>query len=94
MEQGAGATERLKGQLEDLKKYSSYQDAVGLDGEAIEFEWNFFPGFSTLSILQGDPDGLGEEEHRAGKLQRPDHLHVFVQRHRQRFVNEIHSHIA
>ena len=32
------AEERWKGQIEDLKKYSSYQDAVGLDGEAIEFE--------------------------------------------------------
>ena len=28
------------------------QDAVGIDGEAIEFEWTNFPGFSTLSILK------------------------------------------
>ena len=28
------------------------QDAVGIDGEAIEFEWTKFPGFSTLSILK------------------------------------------
>ena len=39
-----------------------------------------FPGFTTL-ITQGDPDGLGEEEHRARELQRQDHLHVYVQRH-------------
>ena len=31
---------------------SSYQDAVGLDGEAIEFEWTNFTGFSSLSILR------------------------------------------
>ena len=29
-------------QIEDLKRYPSYQDAVGLDGEPIEFEWNIF----------------------------------------------------
>ena len=38
VEQGSGATERWKGHVEDLRMYSSYQDAVGIDGEAIEFE--------------------------------------------------------
>ena len=37
----AGA--KWAGQMEDLKGYPSYQDAVGLDGEAIEFEWKNFP---------------------------------------------------
>ena len=32
--------------------YPSYQEVVGVDGEAIEFEWNIFPGFSSLQILQ------------------------------------------
>ena len=36
----------------------------------------------NFDCSQGDPDGLGEEEHRAGELQRPDHLYVCVQRHR------------
>ena len=45
------AIERWKGQVEGLRLYSSYQDAVGIDGEAIEFEWKMFPGFSSLSIL-------------------------------------------
>ena len=48
----AGATERWKGQVEDLKKYSSYQDAVGLDGELTDFAWKKFPGFSSLSLLR------------------------------------------
>ena len=48
----SGATERWKGQVEDLKKYSSYQDAVGLDGEPTDFEWKKFPGFSSLSLLR------------------------------------------
>ena len=32
--------------------YPIYQEAVGIDGEAIEFEWNISPGFSSLQILQ------------------------------------------
>ena len=38
--------------MEGLRSYSSCQDAVGIDGEAIEFEWTSFPGFSSFSILQ------------------------------------------
>ena len=37
--------------MEGFWLYSSYQDAVGIDGEAIQFEWTNFPGFSSLSIL-------------------------------------------
>ena len=48
----SGATERWKGQAEDLKRYSSYQNAVGLDGEPIEFEWKNFPEFPSLSLLR------------------------------------------
>ena len=48
----SGATERWKGPVEDLKKSSSYQDAVGIDGEAIVFEWHNLPGFSSLSVLE------------------------------------------
>ena len=46
------AIERWKGHVEGLRLYSSYQDAVGIEGEAIEFEWKNFPGFSSLSVLQ------------------------------------------
>ena len=38
--------------MEGLKLYSSYQNAVGVDGAAIEFEWQMFPGFSSLSTLE------------------------------------------
>ena len=33
------ADAKWTGQIEDLRRCPSYQDAVGLDGEAIEFEW-------------------------------------------------------
>ena len=47
----AAAERRWKGQVEDLRMYSPYQDAVKIDGEAIEFEWKIFTGISTLTIL-------------------------------------------
>ena len=51
-EQGPEAIARWKGQVQDLKGYQSYQGAVGIDGEAIEFEWKNFQGFTSLTILQ------------------------------------------
>ena len=32
--------------------YPSYKEWFGIDGEAIDFEWNILPGFSSLQILQ------------------------------------------
>ena len=46
------AIERWKGQVEGLRLYSSYQDAVGIDEGAIDFECTNFQGFSSLSILE------------------------------------------
>ena len=46
------ALARWEGQVEGLKMYPFDQEAVGIDGEAIELEWNIFPGFSSLAILQ------------------------------------------
>ena len=45
------AIEKWENQVEGIKLYSSYQDAVGIDGEAIEFEWKMFPGFPSWSTL-------------------------------------------
>ena len=66
-------------QIEDLKRYPSYQDAVGLVGEPIEFEWKNFPILNSIDHSQGDPEGLGKKENRARELQRLDHLYVHVQ---------------
>ena len=52
MKDSPGAIERWKSQVIGLKLYSSYRDAVGIDGEAIELEWKSVPGFSSFSILQ------------------------------------------
>ena len=31
---------------------ASCRELTGIDGEPIEFEWNIFPGFTSLLILQ------------------------------------------
>ena len=57
---------KAKMQLQDGKvkwknsKCPSHKELLGIDGEAIEFEWNIFPGFSTLQILQKIQDDLRE----------------------------------
>ena len=33
-------------------------ELLGINGEAIEFEWNIFPGFTSLQILQEIQDDL------------------------------------
>ena len=70
-----GATERWKGQVEELKMYSSCQDAVGLDGSRVEK----FTRFSVIVCSSRDPERLGDKEHQARRLQGLDHLHVNVQ---------------
>ena len=75
MEQAPGATvQRWKGQIEDLRKYSAHQDAVGFDGEAIEFEWIFSQNFWHWLFSRRSRWTWGRE------LQGQDRLHVYVQR--------------
>ena len=53
MEQGPGAQERRwKGQVEDLRMYSSCQDAVGIEGEAVEFERTNFQDFRHCQFFK------------------------------------------
>ena len=33
----------------------------------------------NIDHSQGDPEGLGKKEQRAGDFKRPDHLYVYVQ---------------
>ena len=38
--------------------YYAVEEFLGIDGEAIEFEWNILPGFTTLQILQQTQNDL------------------------------------
>ena len=41
--------------------YHSVENFLGIDGEAIEFEWNIFPGFTKLQIIQQIQNDLQSE---------------------------------
>ena len=71
---------RWKGEVEEFKMTASYKELLGIDGERIEFEWNFLPGFSSLQLLQKIQNDL--RERNIEPENRPSHLHVKFQRHR------------
>ena len=52
MNESKEAIARWQGQVEELTMYPPHKELLGIDGEAIELEWNIFPGFSSLEILQ------------------------------------------
>ena len=52
MNESKEAITRWDCQVEEFKRYPSYKELLGIDGQATEFGWNIFPGFSSLQILQ------------------------------------------
>ena len=40
----------MEGQIEWITTSQSYRDYDGISGEPTEFEWNIFPGFTTLQL--------------------------------------------
>ena len=47
---------------------ASFQQVLGIDGEAIEFEGDLFPGFTSLQILQKIQGDLQERNIEPGKI--------------------------
>ena len=63
-------------QLGWFKDSSQYRILDTIDGEPMEFEWNIFPGFTTLQLInkvQEDQNG------RPITISRTNYLHVDVQ---------------
>ena len=44
------SNEAWKNRIAGVKSVRSYRDYDGIDGEPTEFEWNIFPGFTTLQL--------------------------------------------
>ena len=57
----------------------SYRDYDGISGEPTEFEWNFFPGFTTLQLCGKVADLLSRRNTR--NFHRKNSHYVDVQRH-------------
>ena len=46
----SGINEAWKKSIEGITTDKSYRDYDGINGEPTEFEWNIFPGFTTLQL--------------------------------------------
>ena len=57
-----------------FKSSPQYRTLDTNDGEPMEFEWNIFPGFTTLQLC----NKVQDNERKARKIYRTDHLHVDV----------------
>ena len=44
--------------MAEFQMSPSYTELLVIDGEAIELEWNIFPGFTSLQILQETQNDL------------------------------------
>ena len=50
MSSGEEAEARWSSQVSEFQEYCPVEEFLGIDGEAIEFEWNLVPRFTTLQI--------------------------------------------
>ena len=62
--------------FEDSPQYRALDT---IDGETMEFEWNVFPGFTTLQPLPQSPRVTVKIERKTREIYWTDHLHVDVQ---------------
>ena len=58
-----------------------YRNLDRIDGEPIEFEWNIFPGFTTLQLSHKVRELLLRLGETPENFYRTNYLHVDVQRH-------------
>ena len=61
MNESKDAIMSCESQVEDFKNFFSYEELMRIDGEAIDFEWCIFQGFSSIAILQ-EIQTFGEKE--------------------------------
>ena len=54
------SNEAWKNRIAGVKSERSYRDYDGINGEPTEFEWNIFPGFTTLQLCGKIKDLLSD----------------------------------
>ena len=64
-----------------FKSSPEYRALDTIDGEPVEFEWNIFPGFTTLQQSFKVQEFLSKLSVQPEDLHWTDYLHVDVQRH-------------
>ena len=56
------------------------QRFISIDGEPMEFEWNIFPGFTTLQLVDRVQEFMNKMD-KPSTIPRTNYLHVDVQWH-------------
>ena len=59
------SNEAWKNRIAGVKSVGSYRDSDGINGEPTEFEWNIFPGFTTLQLCGKINDLLSDLGHKS-----------------------------
>ena len=73
---------KRKEHLQYVQVFNEYRDLFGIDGEPFEFEWNIFPGHTTVQIFHEIQERMTVRETRAEDFEDRIIFHVCVQRHR------------
>ena len=58
--QNPESNEAWKNRVAGIRSEKSYRDYDGINGESTEFEWNIFPGFTTLQLCDKINDLLSD----------------------------------
>ena len=71
--------EAWKKRIEGITTDKSYRDYDGINGEPTEFEWNIFPGFTTLQLCGKVNDLLSDLGRSTRNFHRKNSIYVNVQ---------------
>ena len=71
--------EAWKNRIAGVMAEKSYRDYDGIDGEPTEFEWNIFPGFTTLQLCGKINDLVSDLGENTRNFHRKNSIHVNVQ---------------
>ena len=73
------SNEAWKNKIAGVKSEKSYRDYDGINGEPTEFEWNIFPGFTTLQLCGKINDLLRRLGTNTRNFHRKNFIYVDVQ---------------
>ena len=77
---GDDPTATWKSKIKWYSENNHFKDMNRIDGMPTEFEWNIFPGITTLGLLEKIQSLMRDLQCDSKHFKRQDHLHVNVQR--------------
>ena len=73
------SNEAWKNRVAGARAETSYRDYDDVSGESTEFEWNIFPGFTSLQLCDKIINPLSFLGHKTRNFHRKNSVHVNVQ---------------